>query len=190
MVPGLTALGLILLPLLVSLKTVIILGGSRYLTVAVPALCLGAGVGLDAWWRRRGLWRAVGVLALVLVLTAEGLYFRTYYTGREKRMWREAVAFLDENWRPGDALFTIPPYCQWVVEYYSHDSPRFVPPEEASTLNPPPRRIWVLTVSPGRLPPERALIEAGWTPQVDVGVAGKWLSSLVRVTGYGRASGN
>jgi len=184
--PVVIALIVIGLPILISFRRVIIFGGQRYLAIALAPLCLGAGLGLHALLHKllRGKLLAAG--AVGVLLAANIVYLDHYYTGREKRMWREAVAFVDANARPADVITTTPGYSLWVVEYYESGELRPVAIDRIPSLEPPPERVWVVSVSPMAVPEERTLTESGWRPVRMQRVVEGSPSSYLRIVRYDR----
>lgn len=190
-IPALIFLLLYLLPLLVSLYRVIVLGGQRYLTVAVPPLCLAMAVGVHRLAARRRVGRSVLAVAAVLaVVAAQGLYLREYFTGREKRMWREAVRFVEANARRDDVVCTLPGYSLGILDYYRPAPARPEPIERVPTLTPGPDRIWVLSVSPVGSLQEKSLLQGGWQPTLNQTIHDKWASTLIRITLFQRRAEN
>ncbi|RJP20965.1 MAG: hypothetical protein C4527_24265 [Candidatus Omnitrophota bacterium] len=161
-VPLVVVFTLLALPIVVSLWKVIILGGIRYLTIAVPALCLAAGQGVDYWLRggRRQRWAAF--VALLPLLVFQITYLFIYYSEREPPLWREGMAYVTEQRQSGDALIAVPALSKPVCDFYNQSKmPTYYFEDFMATLPPPPR-VWIVTTEPPYVWVEHGLHAAGW----------------------------
>jgi hypothetical protein len=137
-------------PALVSIVRPIIMGGTRYVSIAGAPLCLAGGVGLVLVARRGRAARAIAGLVLALLTVSVVSYLATYYSGREKRIWREAVAYTAAQ-EPGIPIVCVPDDQVVVVAYYVGGSRpvfRWNDPWRESFPGP---RVWVLAAGLPRM---------------------------------------
>jgi uncharacterized membrane protein len=175
------ALLLILQPTLVSIWKVIILRGDRYLAIASGPLALAAGVSIAVAFRRGWVARSAAVLAVTLIAASDVSYLSMYFRGREKRMWREAVAVMTQGARPDDRYFFEPDPEQLVIEWYAA---RKVPRMPAATDPIPVEcdRVWAFSLSETPTQGELRLLSQGWHLEQNVAVQQTWEETLVRVS--------
>jgi hypothetical protein len=131
------------IPALVSIVRPIILGGTRYVSVAGAPLCLAAGVGLSLLVRGRWYSRAAAALALFLVLSSDSAYLSRYYQGREKRMWREACAYVSER-DTSSPMVAIPDHFKIALLYYERGRRPLVGWRDFVTHGDEYRRVWLI----------------------------------------------
>ena len=94
--------------------------GERLLILALPPFLLLAAAGLDALWIR---WRAVGLIALALVVVASAASLAAFYTVPRYADddYRALIAHTVEQGLPEDTVFAVYP---WQVGYWrSYGSP-------------------------------------------------------------------
>jgi mannosyltransferase len=114
----------------------------RFLIIALPALLLLAAAGLV---RLPG--RALGIVALGLLVAASAVGIRDWYTRPSVEDYRAATRYILENERPGDKVIYDPSYISDPFGYYEARAGRTGPSEfEPSefTLGTRPPRIWVV----------------------------------------------
>ena len=89
----------------------------RYIFTYSTVFYIIVGAGL-AWLFQR--WRAVGWLLLVVVVALSGISFHAYHADPSYASddHREAVRFLAEQWRPGDAILVNAGYAYTALETY------------------------------------------------------------------------
>lgn len=179
--PAAVALLLIALPTLVSLWRVIILGGDRYLEIAVGPLCLAAGVGTFVAFHRGWRERTLAVAALILVVAAQAAYLSEYYRGREKRMFREAAVIMMASLGAGDAYLADDFSERLPIEFYSRGR---VPLARAGI--PVGGAVWSFSILRSPTPLEKRFVEAGWRPENTWEVEMSWPSTYVRLTRFVR----
>jgi len=97
----------------------------RYLfTYAVPFyILLGAALAFALRGRRRQQALALGTLLLLLLAYGLGNYQFFYNSAYASDDYRAALHYLDEQWRPGDAILVNAGYVYPMVLYYSGHAP-------------------------------------------------------------------
>jgi mannosyltransferase len=85
---------------------------NRFLIICLPPFILLASYGFS---RIRRVWLEVALMAVILGLTAPGLF--TYYKASHKN-WRGATQYVLSNQQPGDAILFCPDYYQQRFTYY------------------------------------------------------------------------
>jgi uncharacterized membrane protein len=183
-IPVLTALTLLALPCLVSLWKPIILGGYRYLIIAIPSLCLAAGLGLHIALRQQRLVRYSLVAATTVVFFYQGAIFSRYPLEREPPMWREALESIASEISPEDVIVPIPAYERPVIDFYTKKQYRSAYLEDVFTLTPPPRRVWFLTTRPPYTQQERLLAATGMHYTEVLHEKNAYFDPLVRITRF------
>ncbi len=162
-----------------SLYRVVILGGDRYLEIAVGPLALAAGTGAYVAARRGWPTRVFVVAAIGLVVAAQAGYLSTYFSGREKRMFREAVGVMTAESRPGDAFLTSLLAERLPVEFYARGRVSF-----AGTSPPSSGRLWFFSESPTPTPAEARLIGKGFRADASWDIGTSWSLTSLRLTRY------
>jgi 4-amino-4-deoxy-L-arabinose transferase-like glycosyltransferase len=89
----------------------------RYFIALIPASCLLLALALSQLRRRAPLSVALGVLVLLGLVGVA----RSYGTG--ELGWRQAVTYLSEVARPGDAIVILPAHQRMPLDYYRERSP-------------------------------------------------------------------
>lgn len=141
--PLLFALVLAGVPALLSIFRPIILGGTRYVSIADAPFCLALGVGLAVL--RRGRWpsHVVAAASVLLLLASDSAYLSRYYGSRQKSMWREACAAVAER----DAVSPIvvyPDHMRLPVLYYDRGRRPLLGWREFLAADPGSRRVWLV----------------------------------------------
>lgn len=177
LVPGLMALSMIGVMVGISYWKQIILGGNRYLTIAVGPLCLAAGLGIDALWKNGRARRLLCILFVVFMGLAQFLYLHDFYLDREHPMLREAAASIIRQARPGDTMITRPSFDQAVVDFYTSSKIPWITWRRLMAMSPPPARVWIVTDKDRYIWEELALQGAGWR-MVDEEVPRRYRSQI------------
>ena len=159
-IPSFLLFGLILFPTLVSFWTMIIYGGNRYLTVAVPYLCLCAAQGFFILYAKSSLTRWAARCILILLVFSTGIYLLDYYKNRENRMWREGMFYINEKSCNQDLLIVNPDYSATVTDYYK--SPKIRTGTYTDLLQPNPlQQTWIISTYLDPEAQETSMIQAG-----------------------------
>jgi len=148
--PLLFMLTLVAIPAAISIVRPIIMGGRRYVSIAGAPLCLACGAGLYLLLRGRWFARALAALSLCLLLASDAAYLSTYYRGREKRMWRDAVqlvAFRDAS----TPMVAAPDHMALVLRYYAREGRPVIGWSEWVRDLGTYTRVWVLVEGSQRM---------------------------------------
>ncbi|NQT85647.1 glycosyltransferase family 39 protein [bacterium] len=85
----------------------------RYLITVAPAVSLLLALGLDRLGRR------LAPIAFVILCIGGLSGARTYHEDMHKEQWRELVAHIDSECRPGDVLVFTATFCHRPLDHYS-----------------------------------------------------------------------
>lgn len=111
----------------------------RYMFTYAPAFYVGLGTGLAWLQRRHWLWPG---LAMTVIAAASGYGINRYHVAPQYQSddFRSAVAFIDQQWQPGDVIVTNAGYVYTAFDYYTTRPAikrvrlvPYLPPENADT---------------------------------------------------------
>lgn len=109
LIPVVGWLAALALPTAISLHHPIIFYGQRYLIIAIPfTTLLLAANGLEVEGPPRRASHILAALAFVILLLLQWSYYPPYYAYKQKHLWNQVGSVLDQQRRPGDAIFVIP----------------------------------------------------------------------------------
>lgn len=173
--PLLFSFTLVGLPTFISIFRPIIMEGIRYISIAGAPLCLAGGVGLHLLLRGRWFGRGLMALSLCLLLVSDAAYLSSYYRMREKRMWREAVLYVDSK-DASTPMVAFPDHMTVVLRYYERGSRPIIGWDEHVRDPGKYRRVWFLAEG---LP--RAVTHDSWTVKSSVLVSQSFSATSVSV---------
>lgn len=122
--------------------------------------------------RSRPAWLGRGLLGALAGLTGLSLY--VFYTAPNGEQWREAMAYISDEWQPGDVVVTAPGYYVRSVGYYLEGE---LPGADYTLMRAPFALVALAGLQPADYPADERDL-----PDVDLAVAPAervWL-----VTGY------